>query len=171
MVANLIHAGAVSLVAFVCLAATGCCCGDKEESSGSSTAAPDKGGSPSVAMSADQWIAKAKGVSGCSAIAGDHAVSVQASTAFGPSGMVKLMAGEGLKDQHRQSFQCGSQKVGLFAYEYSAADKAKSAEAIIGAFMWGPEGRSSVHPGRIKAKADTVIVISLVTSSPLDSLL
>lgn len=170
MVASLWRVGAASLLAFVCVAAMGCCCGDKKESSGTSTSTP-KGGTPSVTMSADQWVAKAKGVGGCSPIAGDYAVSMQASTAFGPSGMVKMMAGEGLKDQHRQSFQCGSQKVGFFAYEYITPDKAKSAEMIIGAFIWGPDGRSSEHPERIKAKANTVIVISSVGSSPLDSLL
>lgn len=159
------------MVACVCLAATGCCCGDKKEGSGTSTSTPTKGSSPNVIMSADQWIAKAKGVSGCSPIAGDYAVSMQASTAFGPSGMVKMMAGEGLKDMHRQSFQCGSQKVGFFAYEYVTPDKAKGAESIVGAFIWGPGGRSSEHPERIKAKANTVIVISSVTSSPLDGLL
>jgi tetratricopeptide (TPR) repeat protein len=97
----------------------------------------------------------------CSAVQGEHPISVQAATLYAMVGTPNPMnLLDSVLHKDYQSFACSGAESTIYYYEFDTKDAVDEALVFVKPLIWGEGGRSSMHPEFIFSIENILIVIS-----------
>ena len=95
----------------------------------------------------------------CTAIEGEHAVSLQAVTHYATVEQRSLF-GDPPDAKEYQSFDCGGTKSTIYYYQYRSKSDLKAAQPYTEGKIWGGDGPSRDHPELILTVDNLLVIIS-----------
>ncbi|MBX7147719.1 hypothetical protein K1X76_01425 [bacterium] len=104
---------------------------------------------------------------GCQEMPGEkYGISLQFNTLLEPGIVDGLFT---IVKKEQTTYQCAGSKVGVIVIDYPDATNAKSALSFLEGFIWGPQGRSAMHPERIYQQDNSIVLLSSAQTSVLDN--
>ncbi len=96
----------------------------------------------------------------CTAIDGEHAVSIQAATHYATVEKAPAILFKPPTRKAYQSFECGGVKSTIYFYEYASKADLDAARGFTEGQIWGGKGPTAEHPEIIIARDNVLVIIS-----------